>query len=187
MASKVTSNAKEFTKSVDKAANKYNLDVMRGMASMADNALVLARRNILDTPARGVVRSEKTGRFVRSKKTYDAYKLTNRTGLLRSALDAGRWRFSKNLSKPIAGNIVNAWIRPQKSGSSFIYLMNLGLMPRGIGAIEMRLRHEDGRGNDKFGRPRKKRPFFTPGVHEAFKGMDSEMFDKLKGSINQTI
>jgi hypothetical protein len=187
MASKVTSNAKEFTQRVNRTANKYNLDIMRGMASMADNALVLSRKNILNTPPRGMVRSEKTGRFIGSKRTYDPDKLTNRTGLLRASLDAGRWRFSKNVSSPVAGNIVNASIRPQKAGSSFIYLMNLGLMPRGIKAIEMRLRHEDGRGHDKFGRPRKKRPFFTPGVNEAFKDMDKELFDKLKDTINKTL
>lgn len=187
MASQIITNAKDFTKRIDRAANKYNLDVMRGMAGMADNALLLARRNIIDAPARGAVKDENTGRFVRQKKTYHPTKLTNRTGLLRAKLDAGRWRFTKSISRPISGNNVNAWIRPQKSGNSFSYMMQLGLVPRGITAIEMRLRHEDGRGRDKFGFPRKKRPFFTPGVQDSFKEMDKEMFDKLKGSINQTI
>lgn len=171
----IRSNANQFVKGLSKVQREYNLDILKGIAAVGDNARQLS-------VSRYMIQGRRYG-----KRVYDPAKLTIRSGMLANALRGGGvWDIKARKAELIGTEYLKFWVRPQVtiSQNTFSYYANFAITESGNRFMRYRLQHNDGAGRTRQGGPRKKRPFFTSAIYDAFKEMDKTMIQHMKSGWN---
>lgn len=160
--SQITINAKEFINSLNKEQKEMHRDIMTRLTVNMDNIRKKAADKFIIPRRAGKPHGNLhiALRALYKMQPTDPRRLTERTGLLKDILKSnGTWSRSLRNMRLRASEHLLFWIKPQKEGSRYSYLMNLAIMPRGSKAVKNRIENEI-RGSQSG----VKRPFFEPAI-----------------------